>query len=241
MSEEQLELDPKNYVVVRIWTPEKSKNIQGHNSVGHVSLQVCHTDLEGNTNHQYLSFWPGSDFTREEIRNYQNANWIKQQDLYYYHERSGEIIEDFDTDVDLEGGEPQLTVYLYSLDLEKLLDERNRILGECFEGSNETNSNERPNFRLIGSGFSLFSDCALSTSHNCSSFVYSLLLAGGIGKQISSSQRSNHSLYTQPDKIYELVEEVKDKEVRDYPETKDFDVQNSAKYDYKEDKGCTLF
>lgn len=219
------DLDSNHYVAVHIWTAQNSKHIEGHDAVGHVSLSVSQVDLlkQDTINRYYFSFWPATGFSDEQITTYANANAINQRQLRYFSERPGKLVDSLEKDIELEKGQPQWQAYLYSLNIDSLLAKVETDLDE----GDESLPTDLPNFRLIG-GEALFAFG--NKAHNCSSFVYDLLTAGGIRSGVSSSQSSNATLVKHPDRIYEIISDFKARELKQYPLTKEFDEDKGMEF-----------
>lgn len=231
-TDNNIEPQEKNKIIINIWFPKlngettaainfiKAVKLQSNkpslpiidnkqvNRVGHVSIQ---------TTERYASWWPDPDNT-EQVRLFNVVDAINKS---------------FEEDCLSEGGEPDLIISFYSLDINKI--ER------CYQEIEESDY-----------GYVLAGDKKIVRSVNtpkgqsCCGLVYELLVAGGILKlsRLYMDLTAKWLVIT-PDNFANMIKNAKENECSKYPETMNYPtveneyvpVQRNNQYDHDR---CTI-
>lgn len=196
MSKEKIPVNKDNCVIVRIWTSCFNKKISGNSEVGHVSLEFTSPK-------DYLSLWPEGQ-PDEKLKN------------AILEKRTPHYMASLDEDIAAEdNNHPQITISLYTLDIQSMRSEVEKIKSSPDMG-----------WTLLGNNIFIHGGSA----HSCASFALKLLKAGGIYELASSLHSFKFSSVVAPDTLLGTVKAAKKAEIKRFPITCQYDQQ------FKEDE-----
>lgn len=200
-------LSPQNSVLIRLWLPKINDKQTSYPNV--MFKQLFHLGDGNNTNIGHISI---------SIHDSEGGTYVSHwpgDDVQFFTSVPG---ENRTLQYDIEEGErsvPDTQVILYSLDTNKMLTLLKQI-GE-----------KAPWF--------MFADKAKDTkkggnkAYNCSSYVYELLVEGGLLNHLLSKKENLHGIIT-PIEVAELAKKAQEVESILYPETKSFFEESLQKY-----------
>lgn len=195
----------ENRVIIRIWTSEYNKKHPGEN-VGHVSIETTIPP-------SYMSLWP---------KGQPNEDFMKA----VFEKRSSHYMASYNDDFIAEKRAPEITICLYTLNVEKIIDKFNEI------------KKENENWTLLGNTLLI----NRGTSHSCATLGYELLKAGEIFDIITSGYSSSYCLIVAPDTLVPAIKEAKKQELKKHPESCGFlfDNEFSIPVEEKSNSSCSI-
>ena len=169
---------------------------------------VGHVSIETTTPKGYMSLWPEGLPDGKKL-------------VSIVEKRPSKYMASYQDDFNAEGRKPEIVICLYTLKAEEIVN--------CFNKTKQKNEG----WTLLGNNTIHGKD-----AHSCATLAYDLLKTGGLYDLVSSSFSFSYSSTVAPDTLVLALIKAKKNELKQYPETKQFSLENE--YDIQQSKPCIV-